>query len=130
VAHEVQHWQNLRAAIADDEPLSRKKTRLLLSREPGIQIVGEFNGLEEAVAGLKKHRPDLLVLAIEIAGKNTLEVLQKIAREELPALIFTTTYDDPRLELFKSRSLNVLAKPFDQERLHVAVAQARAECFS
>ena len=117
----------MRAVIADDEPLSREKLRLLLDREPEVQIVAECSGVDDTLKALRTFRPDLLLLDIEMEGGNGFDVLRSLPGDDLPIVIFTTAYDSYALQAFEARALDYLLKPFDQERLHRALERAQTE---
>src|SRR6185437_9193144 len=117
----------MRAIIADDEPLSREKLRMLLDREPEIQIVAECSGLDDTLNALRTHRPDVLLLDIEMEGGTGFEVLRDLPVNEKPIVIFTTAYDSYAPQAFEAHALDYLLKPFDQERLHRALDRARSE---
>lgn len=117
----------MRVVIADDEPLSREKLRLLLDREANVQVVAECTGVEDTLEALRAHRPDLLLLDIEMEGGNGFDILRSVPGSDLPIVIFTTAYDSYALQAFEARALDYLLKPFDHERLHRALDRARAE---
>lgn len=117
----------MRVVIADDEPLSREKLRLLLDREQDVEIVAECSGIEDTSKALETYRPDLLLLDIEMEGGNGFEVLRRLEMDAAPIVIFATAYDSYALQAFDTCALDYLLKPFDQERLHRALERARAE---
>ena len=117
----------MRAIIADDEPLSREKLRMLLDHEPEVQIVAECSGLDDTLHAVRTHRPDVLLLDIEMEGGTGFEVLRDLPASERPIVIFTTAYDSYALQAFEEHALDYLLKPFDQERLHRALERARNE---
>lgn len=117
----------MRAVIADDEPLSREKLRMLLEHEPEVQIVAECMGREDTLSAVRKHRPDVLLLDIEMEGGTGFDVLHDLPPNERPIVIFTTAYDSYALQAFETHALDYLLKPFDQDRLHRALERARSE---
>src|SRR5215468_5942229 len=124
---EVRMAAEIRAIIADDEPLARRKLRILLSEEPGVQVVAECLDGEETIQALKKHKPDLLLLDIQMPTADGFEVLASIPNEQMPIVIFTTAYDHYAVRAFEEHAFDYLLKPFDQERLHRAIERVRSE---
>ena len=116
----------LRAVIADDEPLSREKLRVLLERESDVQIVAECSGVEDTLNAVRSHHPDVLLLDIELEGGDGFDIIRSIPGE-MPIVIFTTAYDSYALQAFEAQALDYLLKPFDQERLHRALERAKTE---
>ena len=117
----------IRTIIADDEHLARKKLRVLLDSEPGMQVVAECQDGQQAVSAIQTHRPDLLLIDIRMPDIDGFQVLKQIAPDEMPVVVFTTAYDQFAIRAFEAHALDYLLKPFDGERLHHAVERARAE---
>ena len=117
----------IRTIIADDEPLGRKKLRILLATEPGIHVVAECPDGARTIAALRDYEPDLLLLDIQMPGANGFEVLDSVPPEKLPLVIFTTAYDQYAIRAFEAHALDYLLKPFDQDRLHHAIERVRTE---
>jgi len=68
------------AVIADDHAIVRQATMQILGEIPGLQIVAEAaNGLE-AIAAIKKHKPDLLVLDAAMPLARGIEVFAEVRR--------------------------------------------------
>lgn len=118
---------NLRTIIADDENLARQKLRILLSSEPDVEIVAECRDGGETVAAIRSHKPDLLLLDIQMPDMNGFQVLGEISPAEMPVIIFTSAYDQYAIRAFEAHALDYLLKPFDQDRLHQAMERARFE---
>ena len=117
----------IRTIVADDEHLARKKLRVLLDSEPGVQVVAECQDGQQAVSAIQTHRPDLLLIDIRMPDIDGFQVLKQIAPDEMPVVVFTTAYDQFAIRAFEAHALDYLLKPFDRERLHHAVERARAE---
>ena len=117
----------LRTIIADDEALARKKLRVLLGAESGVQVVGECQSGKQTVEAVLSQHPDLLLLDIQLPDLDGFQVLEQIPSEQLPVVIFTTAFDQYAIRAFESQALDYLLKPFNQERLHRALERAKAE---
>jgi len=117
----------VRAIIADDERLARRKLRILLDSEPNVQVVAECEGGIQTVAAIHTYLPDLLLLDIQMPDMDGFQVLGEISPSEMPVVIFTSAYDQYAIRAFEAHALDYLLKPFDQERLHQAIERARSE---
>jgi two-component system LytT family response regulator len=117
----------IRAVVADDELLVRDQLRRLLSQETGVEIVAECGDALQTVAAVKSHKPDLLLLDIEMKDTDGFQILHSIPQEEMPIVIFTSADDQYAIRAFEARALDYLLKPFDQARLHSAFERVRAE---
>ena|SRR5437867_3483178 len=117
--------KHIRTLIVDDERLARQKLRTLLTGDDEIDIVGEcVNGLE-AVAAVRKHKPDLLLLDVEMPGANGFEVLQRLRSERLPMIVFVTAHDEYAVRAFEVEAVDYVMKPFDRRRFHEALRRAK-----
>lgn len=67
--------KSIRIIIVDDHAMVRAGLRMLIEQEPGLQIVGEAEDLEAAVRLTAREQPDLILLDLDMAGKNGLEIL-------------------------------------------------------
>jgi two-component system, LytTR family, response regulator len=119
--------KRLRAMVADDEPFARERVRRLLAEEPDVELVGEARDGLEAIAAIRREQPDLLLLDVQMPGKDGFQVLEALAPEETPIVIFLTAYEEYAVRAFEAAALDYLLKPFDEERFKKAVARARAQ---
>jgi two-component system LytT family response regulator len=114
----------MRALVVDDEALARERLRSLLEASDGVTIVGECSGGREAVDAIIEKRPDLVFLDVQMPDLNGFEVLEAVATEWLPAVIFVTAYDEYALKAFDVHAIDYLLKPIEPERFHKALARA------
>jgi two-component system LytT family response regulator len=117
----------VRTVVADDERLARQKLLILLNSEPQVQVVAECQDGRQTVSAIHNFRPDLLLLDIQMPDLDGFQVLGEIPAEEMPAVIFTSAYDQYAIRAFEANALDYLLKPFDHERFHHAVERARSE---
>ncbi len=113
----------LRVAVVEDEPLARQSLMRALSAVAWIDVVGEADDGPAATRLLEMLRPDLALMDINLPGYGALDVLAKLA--EPPAVIFVTAYDQHAITAFDLAAIDYLLKPFDQERLLVALERGR-----
>jgi two-component system, LytTR family, response regulator len=119
--------QEIRIAIADHDPAARVQLRALLGSEPGVRVVAECADREETLAAVQAHKPDLLILDVHPPETDGLEILHSIPGRDRPLVIFSSAHDQYAIRAFEARALDYLLKPFDQERLHLAIERTRAE---
>ncbi|HUM10287.1 MAG TPA: LytTR family DNA-binding domain-containing protein [Myxococcaceae bacterium] len=113
----------LRTVVVEDERLARRKLVMLLSTEPGIQLVGECATAEEAVETIRSERPDLLFLDIQLPTMDGFEVLQLAGLENVGQVVVVTAHDRYALKAFDVAAIDYLLKPFDRTRLRQAIAR-------
>ncbi|MGV9361791.1 response regulator [Amycolatopsis sp. NPDC003731] len=77
--------------LADDEALLRKALAALLPLEGGITVLAEAEDGEQAVAATLRHRPDVLVIDLEMPAVDGLGAVAEIrrARPEQVVLMLT-----------------------------------------
>jgi two-component system, LytTR family, response regulator len=114
-----------RAIIVDDEPLARQTLRLLLAREQDFTIVAECGHGAAAVAAIRRERPDVLFLDVQMPEFDGFEVLRQIGPSSVPAIIFVTAFDQYALRAFEEHALDYLLKPFSDERFTLVVEWTR-----
>ena len=119
--------ERIRTLIVDDEPLGRERIRTLLSGDPEIEIVGECSDGRQAVQAIEKIHPDLLFLDVQMPEMDGFAVLEAVAGDGMPAVIFVTAYDKYAIRAFEVHALDYLLKSFDRERFSSAVHRAKTE---
>jgi two-component system LytT family response regulator len=115
----------IRALIADDEALARKFIRRMLKDEHDVEIVGECANGKETVAMIKKQKPDVVFLDVQMPEMDGFAVLESIGVHQLPAIIFTTAYEQYAIRAFELHALDYLLKPFDQARFKDAIKHTK-----
>ena len=111
----------MKALIVDDERLARGALRRLLREHDDVEIVGEASNADEAIRAVEKSSPDVIFLDIEMPGSNGFELLERM--DDVPAVIFTTAYDEYAVRAFEVSALDYLVKPITAERLAAALAR-------
>lgn len=81
--------------LVDDHTVVRQGTREMLEGHPGLAVVGESDSGENLVGMLKLKQPDLLLLDINLPGKNGLDLLAEIKPQfpSLKIILFTAHTD-------------------------------------
>jgi two-component system LytT family response regulator len=118
----------IQAVLADDEVLARQKLRQLLRDERDIEIVGESASANETIELVRATKPALLFLDIRMPGMDGFDVIGALESEKnlpMPAIIFTTAYDQYALRAFEIHAVDYLLKPFTPERLRSAIQRVR-----
>src|SRR5438046_3660782 len=115
----------IRALIADDEELARKFIRRMLKDDRDFEIIGECTNGKETVAMIKKEKPDIVFLDVQVPEMDGLAVLESIGIEWLPEIIFTTAYEQYAIRAFELHALDYVLKPFDQARFKDAIKYAK-----
>jgi len=84
--------------LADDHPLLRKGLRDVLEDASELQVVAEAGDGEAALAQVEAHRPDVLVLDIDMPKLRGLDVVRELQRRRLTTgVIILSLYADEAL---------------------------------
>jgi DNA-binding NarL/FixJ family response regulator len=83
----------IRIALVDDHPLLRQGIAALLSDQPDLQLVGQASNGLEAIEQFRLHRPDVMLMDLQMPGMNGIDAMSAI-RAEFPDARFVvlTTY--------------------------------------
>jgi len=118
-------YDKIRALVVDDEPLARSNLSVLLRRDPQVESVRECESGIDAVADIRRTKPDLVFLDVQMPEYDGFDVLELLGPDVPPALIFVTAYDQYALRAFEAGALDYLLKPFDNDRFDRALARAK-----
>jgi two-component system LytT family response regulator len=107
------------ALIVDDERMARRELAYLLRDFPSIHVAGEAGSVDAAIAEIRRIRPALVFLDVQMAGETGFDLL---ARQPVMAkVIFVTAFDRFALRAFEVNALDYLMKPVNPARLREAV---------
>jgi two-component system response regulator AlgR len=116
---------SLRVIIVDDEPPARERLRSMLAENGECEVAGEAGNGAEALDLVERLEPDIVLLDVRMPGIDGLEVARHLSlKNEPPAVIFTTAFDEYALEAFDSAAVAYLLKPIRAEKLTAALAKA------
>lgn len=115
----------IRTVIVDDEPLARTNLSLLLRLDPEIAVVSECGSGVDAPSEIRRTKPDLLFLDVQMPECDGFDVLELLGKDVPPAVVFVTAYDQYALRAFEAGALDYLLKPFDDARFDLALHRAK-----
>jgi DNA-binding LytR/AlgR family response regulator len=115
----------LRVLIVDDEPLARRRLEILLRELPDAALVGAAADGLSAARLIEELEPDVVLLDIKMPGRTGLEVLDGLARERAPIVIFVTAFDRFAIDAFERAAFGYLLKPVEPAKLIAALGRAR-----
>jgi two-component system, LytTR family, response regulator len=116
----------LTVIVVDDESPARGLVREYLAAHTDMRLVAECANGFEAVKAANTHKPDLMILDVQMPKLDGFEVLELLGNEAR-GVIFTTAYDSYALRAFNVHAVDYLLKPFSAERFGEALALARTQ---
>jgi two-component system LytT family response regulator len=117
--------EKIRAMVVDDEALARSNLRLLLGKDDGVELVGECGSGKEALEEIRKKKPELVFLDVQMPECDGFDVLEQLGANAPAALVFVTAYDQYALQAFEAGALDYLLKPFTNARFERTLARAK-----
>lgn len=109
----------LNTLIVDDEPLARQILKGYAGQNDALHILGECADGFEALRQIQMHKPDLVLLDIQMPKLDGFELLEVL--EYKPVIIFTTAFDQFAIKAFETNAIDYLLKPFSKERFDSAI---------
>lgn len=114
----------IRVFVADDHAIVRKGIEALLGTEPGMEVVGTAANGEEAVVGVERLTPDVILLDLQMPKKNGIEAIAEIKQRDPQAriLVLTSFSDDDKVfAAIKAGALGYILKDASPHELLAAI---------
>jgi DNA-binding NarL/FixJ family response regulator len=91
---------SIRVVLADDHAVVRKGIRQFIEEAGDISVVAEAADGEAALEAIRREKPDVAVLDIQMPRKTGIEVTRAVRDERLPVgvLVLTAYDDDPYVQ--------------------------------
>ncbi|WP_306013814.1 MULTISPECIES: LytR/AlgR family response regulator transcription factor [unclassified Allomuricauda] len=116
----------LKAVIVEDEANSREILRSYLAKYcENVTLLGEGATIEEGLAQIKKHRPDLVFLDVEMPFGNAFDLLDQLPERSFET-VFVTAYNQYAMDALNHHAAYYLMKPINIDELVKAVDYVRA----
>jgi two-component system LytT family response regulator len=116
----------VRTIIVDDEQLARRGLKTLVERHPDFSVIAVCRDGREAIARISELKPDLVLLDIQMPEISGFDVLERLAKDVVPVVVFITAYDAFAIRAFEVRAIDYVLKPVSEQRLDEALARAAA----
>lgn len=120
-----QRTKPIHVLVVDDEAWARRNLTVLLRNDPLIASVVECASGSEAIEQIRKAKPDLVFLDVQMPGCDGFDMLEMLGTDLPSTIIFVTAYDEYALRAFEAGALDYLLKPFDDARFNRALSRAR-----
>ena len=111
----------VKALIIDDELNSIDALSILLADFcPQVQVLEQCNSVKKGLDAIRRERPDLVFLDIQMPVMNGFELLEQVSNIEFK-IIFTTSYDQYAIKAIRASAMDYLLKPINSTELIAAV---------
>lgn len=116
----------LKLLIVDDEPEVRELITILLRSKGDVELVGEASNVDEALELTIAKKPDLILLDIQMPGKDGFMFLEELRDNKLfPGVIFVTAFENYAIKAIKNAAFDYLLKPIDKAELFGSINRFR-----
>ena len=114
----------LRIVIIDDEQNARELIAKTITQNcKNVQITGYAENVKSGLAVIKEHKPDLVLLDINMPDGTGFDLLQRLPEINFK-IIFITAYQEYAVQAFKFSALDYILKPVDATELAAAISKA------
>jgi two-component system, LytTR family, response regulator len=111
----------IRTLIIDDEQHCIDRiTHLLEPYKDSVHLMDALQSVEEGITAIRKFKPDLIFLDVQINDKTGFDLLKQIDIHDFE-VIFTTAHDKYAVQAFKFSAIDYLLKPVDADDLQQAM---------
>ncbi len=119
----------IRCLVVDDSRSFRAILRTILARASGVEVIGEAEDGDDAVAKVLQLRPDVVTMDVRMPGKDGLDAIEEIMRVRPTPVVVVSAEAGPEKQRIAFRALElgaieVLAKPRASGKEHERDAEA------
>jgi two-component system, NarL family, response regulator NreC len=100
--------------LADDHNVMRSGLRMLLDAEPDFEVIAEAADVPGAFRDVRAHRPDVLVLDLNMPGGSSIEAIRRLAPISPGTAVVVLTMEEDRA--FVREALEAGAKGYVQKQ--------------
>lgn len=118
----------LSAIIVEDEVLAAERLRILL-QEHDVTVLARFQEAISALEWLSQHDVDVVFVDIGLPEMDGIAFVERLKRtaHSIPAIVFTTAYEEHALKAFELAATDYLLKPIKRSRLQEAILRLQPE---
>lgn len=89
---------HIRIVLVDADPIVRAGLRVLIGSGQGFAVIGEAGDKDEAVTVIARAQPDIILLDLDLEGRNSLEFFMELASAAKGArVLMLTAINDPEI---------------------------------
>ncbi|MBB6733078.1 response regulator [Cohnella zeiphila] len=112
----------MKGLLVDDEALALLDLEKQLGKVGGIEIVGTYQNVHDALEAAERLKPDVVFLDIDMPEIGGLEAAERF-HDLLPSIqiVFVTAYEEYAVKAFELQALDYILKPVRAERLRLTV---------
>jgi two-component system LytT family response regulator len=114
----------IKVLVVDDENKTREFiAKLIRSFGLELEVIPQGENVETALEAINEHKPDLVLLDIQMPDGTGFDVLKRIPAKNFE-VIFVTAHQEFAIKAIKFSALDYILKPVDPEELRQAIESA------
>jgi len=119
----------MKVIIIDDEKKARQLLQVIITENhPEVTICELCEDLASGVRAIKKHKPNLVFLDIEMPGHSGLELLDFFNEDEINfSIVFVTAYNEYAIQAFKLSAIDYILKPINPQLISEAIEKYKKQ---
>jgi DNA-binding NarL/FixJ family response regulator len=99
-----------RVVIVEDHPMVREHIALLINKEPDMEVCGETDNIQRAMAIIRETSPNLVIVDITLNGASGLELVKGLKALSIPVPVLVLSMHEE--SLYAERALRAGAKGY------------------
>ncbi len=116
----------MKVVLVDDEKTMLLIMGKMLSKIPGLELVGSFQSPGEAYKYIMENKVDMAFVDINMPEENGLDFVRRVTSEVNDiAIFFLTAYKEYALEAYEMYAFDYIVKPITQEKLENSIKKAK-----
>jgi DNA-binding NarL/FixJ family response regulator len=93
---------HIRILCVDDHPLVREGIARKIDRQPDMKVIGTASSGEEAIELFRRHRPDVVLMDLQLPGMRGTQAIERIRQEDPEARIIVLTMYGGDEDIFRA----------------------------
>lgn len=111
--------EKFKVLIVDDEPEALELLKALLTDNKNVEVVVTASNAEEAMYLMIEHYPNLMLLDINLPGKNGMDLIEIIRKRNVDIpVVFISAYSEYALRSIRNQVYDFLLKPVSPKELN------------
>ena len=108
--------------IEDEKKAADLLSQMLLGIDDSIEVIEKCADLPTGVKSIKKNKPDIVFLDVELPVYSSLQLLDFFDEDDISfEIIFTTASNQHAIRAFEMSAIDYILKPINEEKLRNAV---------
>ncbi|MEO1253338.1 MAG: LytTR family DNA-binding domain-containing protein [Bacteroidota bacterium] len=121
------HSDHIKTLIVEDEPsASQNLVNLLKQHSPQVDVLEICETVNEGIEAINNHRPELVLLDIQLGSKTSFELLDQVAYRDFH-IVFITAYNEYAVKAFQFSAVDYILKPINPIRLKESMQKVKKQ---